>query len=57
MAQEITLKKIDGTNNTRRRIVSISSCHKADDGTFVFVGTSRLSRPVRNRKNKTNNVR
>ena len=47
----------NGTNNFKRRIVSISSCHKADDGTYVFVGKSKLYGPVRDTKNKTNNVR
>ena len=47
----------NGTNNFKRRIVSISSCHKADDGTYVFVGKSKLYRPLRDNKNKTNNVR
>ena len=50
-------KKNNGTNNTKRRIVSISSCHKADDGTYVFVGKSKLHGSVRDTKNKTNNVR
>ena len=47
----------NGTNNTKRRIVSISSCHKADDGTYVFVGKSRLHGSVRDTKTKTDNVR
>jgi len=51
------MKKSNGSNNTERRIVSISSCHKTDDGTYVFVGKSKLLRPVRYTKSKTNNVR
>ena len=47
----------NGTNNTKRRIVSINSCHQADDGTYVFVGRSKLHGPVRNTKTKTNRVR
>ena len=47
----------NGLNNTKRRIVSISSCHKTDDGTYVFVGKSKLYGPVRDTKNKTDNVR
>ena len=47
----------NGSNNTKRRIVSISSCHKADDGTYIFIGKSKLYRPVRDTENKTNNVR
>ena len=56
MAQELTLKKINGSNNSKRRIVSISSCHKANDGTYVIVGRSRLLQPVRNNKTKVNKV-
>ena len=47
----------NGPNNTKRRIVSISSCHKTDDGTYVFVGKSRLHGSVRDTKTKTDNVR
>ena len=57
MEHELTLKKTNGSNNTERRIVSISSCHKTDDGTYVFVGKSKLYGPVRDTKNKTDNVR
>ena len=47
----------NGTNNTERRIVSISSCHKANDGTYIFIGKSRLHGPVRDTKTKTNRIR
>ena len=47
----------NGINNTKRRIVSISAVNKADDGTCVFIGKSRLLRPMRNRKSKANNIR
>ena len=57
MARELTLKTTNGSNNTKRRIVSISSCHKTNDGTYVFVGKSRLYGSVRDTKTKTNNVR
>jgi len=57
MEQELTLKMTNGSNNSKRRIVSISSCHKANDGSLVFVGRSRLFQPVRHTKNKTDNVR
>ena len=57
MARELTLKTTNGSNNTKRRIVSISSCHKADDGTYVFVGKSRLHGSVRDTESKTDNVR
>tara|TARA_R100001086_G_C11658896_1_gene209547 strand:+ start:134 stop:331 length:198 start_codon:yes stop_codon:yes gene_type:complete len=32
----------NGSNNTKRRIVSISSCHKGDDGGYIIVGRSKL---------------
>ena len=47
----------NGTNNSKRRIVSISSCHKADDGTYIFIGRSELYGRVRDTKTKTDNVR
>ena len=47
----------NGTNNTKRRIVSISSCHKADDGTYVFVGRSKLHGTMRHTKTKTDRLR
>ena len=56
MEQEPTLKKTNGSNNSKRRIVSVSSCHKANDGTYVIVGRSRLLQPVRNNKTKVNKV-
>ena len=30
-----------GVNNTKRRIVSVSSCHKRDDGTYLVIGKRR----------------
>ena len=47
----------NGTNNIKRRIVSISSCHKADDGTYIFIGRSELYGRVRDTKAKVNRVR
>jgi len=32
----------NGVNNTERRIVSVSSVNKADDGTYLVIGKSRL---------------
>ena len=54
-----TLQKFldNGFNNTKRRIVSISAVNKADDGTYIFVGKSRLHGSVRDTKDKTDNVR
>jgi hypothetical protein len=46
-----------GTNNSKRRIVSINSVVKADDGTCVFIGTSKLHGPMRDTKVKVNRVR
>jgi hypothetical protein len=46
----------DGSNYFKRRAVSVSSCHKANDGTYVIVGRSRLLQPVRNTKTKVNKV-
>ncbi len=47
----------NGVNNTERRIVSVSGCHKRDDGTYLIIGRSRLHGSVRDTKTKTNNVR
>ena len=57
MEHGLTLKKTNGSNNTKRRIVSISSCHKADDGTYIFIGKSRLHGSVRDTKVKVNRLR
>ena len=57
MARELTLKTTNGSNNTERRIVSVSSCHKRDDGTYLIIGRSRLHGSVRDTKTKTDNVR
>ena len=32
----------NGPYNTKRRIVSVSAINKADDGTYVVIGKSRL---------------
>ena len=48
---------VNGTNNFKRRVVSINSVVKANDGTCVFIGTSRLHGTVRDTKTKTNRVR
>ena len=57
MLDQIEKEKSNGTNNTKRRIVSISSCHKRDDGTYLIIGRSRLHGSVRDTKTKTDNVR
>ena len=48
---------VNGTNNFKRRVVSINSVVKANDGTCVFIGTSRLHGTVRDTKTKTNRLR
>ena len=32
----------NGINNSKRRIVSVSSVNKRDDGTYLIIGKSRL---------------
>ena len=54
---KLVKENANGTNNFKRRIVSINSCHKANDGTYVFVGRSELHGPVRDTKIKTNRLR
>ena len=48
---------VNGSNYFKRRTVSINSVVKANDGTCVFIGTSRLHGTVRDTKTKTNRVR
>jgi len=48
---------VNGTNNFKRRTVSVNSCHKANDGTYIFVGTSKLHGPVRNTSDEVNGIR
>ncbi len=47
----------NGVDNIKRRIVSISSCHKRDDGTYLIIGRSRLHGDMRDTKIKTKRVR
>ena len=47
----------DGLDYFQKRTLSINSCHKADDGTYIFIGTSKLHGPVRDTKNKTKRIR
>ena len=32
----------NGLNTSKRRVVSVSSCHKRDDGGYIIIGRSRL---------------
>ena len=57
MARDTIIETTNGTNNTERRIVSVSSCHKRDDGTYLIIGRNRLHGSVRDIKTKTDNVR
>ncbi len=47
----------DGSDYFERRTLSINSCHKANDGTYVFIGTSRLHGPVRDTETKVKRIR
>ena len=47
----------DGLNYFKRRTISISSCHKTDDGTYLIIGTSKLHGSMRDTKTKTNRLR
>ena len=48
---------VNGVDYFKRRTISVSSCHKADDGTYLVIGRSRLHGPMRNTKTKTNRIR
>ena len=54
---KLIMEHVNGTNNFKRRTLSINSVVKANDGTCVFIGTSRLHGTVRDTKTKTNRVR
>ena len=47
----------DGFDYFKRRTVSINSVVKANDGTCVFIGTSKLHGPVRNTSNEVDGIR
>ena len=47
----------NGSNNTKRRIISISAINKADDGTYIFIGRSELYGRVRDTKAKVKRIR
>ena len=48
---------VNGSDYFKRRTVSVSSCHKADDGTYLVIGKSRLHGDVRDTKTKVNRIR
>ena len=47
---------VDGSYNLKRWNVSVSSCNKTDDGTYIVIGKRRPVRPLRHTKTKTDNV-
>jgi len=47
----------NGPYNIKRRIISISSCHKNNNGEYLIIGRSRLHGPVRDIKTKINRIR
>ena len=47
----------DGADYFKRRTVSISSCHKNNNGEYLIIGTSKLHGSVRDTKTKTNRLR
>ena len=46
-----------GVNNTKRRIISVSSCHKRDDGSYLVIGRRKLHGSVRDTKTKIKRIR
>ena len=47
----------NGLNTSKRRIKSVSSCHKNSNGEYLIIGRSRLLPDVRDTKTKTNRLR
>ena len=47
----------NGSDNFQRRTLSINSCVKNDDGTYTFIGTSKLYGTVRDTKAKAKRIR
>ena len=49
----------NGTNNFKRRAVSINSCVKSNDGTYTFVGTfsDNVHGPVRTTSSEVDGIR
>ena len=54
---KLVKESANGPHHIKRRVVSINSVVKANDGTYVFVGRSELHGPVRDTKIKTNRLR
>ena len=49
--------RTNGTNNSKRRVVSISASIKNDDGTYTFIGTRRLHGDMRYTPTKIKRLR
>ena len=49
----------NGANNFKRRTVSINSCVKSNDGTYIFVGTfsDNVHGPVRTTSSEVDGIR
>ena len=47
----------NGSDNFQRRTLSINSCVKNNDGTYTFIGTSKLHGTVRDTKTKVKRLR
>ncbi len=47
----------NGLDYFKRRNLSVNSCVKNDDGTYTFIGTSKLHGTVRYPKTRTNRIR
>ena len=49
----------NGTNNFKRRAVSINSCVKSNDGTYTFIGTfsDNVHGPVRTTSSEVDGIR
>ena len=57
LTRELLKKMNNGSDNFQRRTLSINSCVKNDDGTYTFIGTSRLHGDMRDTPSKTKRVR
>ena len=49
----------NGTNNFKRRAISINSCVKSNDGTYTFIGTfsDNVHGPVRTTSSEVDGIR
>ena len=59
MQKKIDKENANGTNNFKRRAVSINSCVKSNDGTYTFIGTfsDKLHGPVRTTPSDVDGIR